>query len=81
VWLTVRPSYPDFGTNPPYICTVDEAMAFNQKVLPYMYNEPLVERYAAFGALESWASAGNGNALIDTTGHISALGVLYATTV
>jgi hypothetical protein len=56
-------------------------MAFNQKVLPYMHNEPLVERYAAFGALESWASAGNGNALIDSTGHISALGELYATTV
>jgi hypothetical protein len=46
-----------------------------------MYNEPQVERYAAFGAFEDYATAGNGNALIGTDGRISALGVLYATTV
>lgn len=54
-------------------------MEFNRKVLSYMYNEPHVERYAAFGSLKTWAAQGNSNALMDSEGHINALGELYAT--
>lgn len=59
---------------------MDETMEFNRKILTYMYNEPQVERYAAFGSFTSWAASGNTNALMDGDGHINDLGRLYATT-
>ncbi|KAJ9114793.1 hypothetical protein QFC24_007103 [Naganishia onofrii] len=79
VWVTEYACL-DFGSNPAYICTMDETMEFNRKILAYMYNEPRVERYAAFGSFTSWAASGNTNALMDGDGHINDLGRLYATT-
>ncbi|KAJ9092826.1 hypothetical protein QFC21_006702 [Naganishia friedmannii] len=79
VWVTEYACL-DFGSNPAYICTLDETMEFNRKILAYMYNEPRVERYAAFGSFTSWAASGNTNALMDGDGHINDLGRLYAST-
>jgi hypothetical protein len=72
--------FPDFGRYPAYVCTLAETEAFETQVLQYMYNNPQVERYAAFGAFLDWAREGNSNALVTTDGRISELGRLYATT-
>ena len=47
--------FADFG-GPVVVCDATQTMAFNKAVLNYMANEPLVERYAAFGTFTSWAS-------------------------
>lgn len=78
--LTLAFSLPlDFGQNPPYFCTASEEEDFHRKASGYMYNEPLVERYAAFGTLKSWGASGYPSALMDSDGHITDLGRLYAT--
>ncbi|KAJ9096959.1 hypothetical protein QFC20_006319 [Naganishia adeliensis] len=79
VWVTEYACL-DFGQNPPYFCTASEEEEFHRKASGYMYNEPLVERYAAFGTLKSWGAAGYPSALMDSDGHITDLGRLYATT-
>lgn len=71
--------FTDFGQSPTYFCTASEEEAFHRKASAYMYNEPLVERYAAFGTLKSWGSAGYAGALMDSDGYINDLGRLYAT--
>lgn len=77
---TIAYCFPDFGRFPAYVCTAAETEAFELQVLQYMYNNPQVERYAAFGAFLDWAAEGNSNALVTTDGRISELGRLYATT-
>ncbi|KAI5449363.1 hypothetical protein NCC49_004768 [Naganishia albida] len=78
VWVTEYACL-DFGQSPTYFCTASEEEEFHRKASAYMYNEPLVERYAAFGTLKSWGLAGYAGALMDSDGHINDLGRLYAT--
>jgi hypothetical protein len=53
IWVTEYACM-DFG-GPTVVCTLEQTMEFNRKILDYMYNSPIVERYAAFGTFTSWA--------------------------
>lgn len=53
IWVTEYACM-DFG-GPTVVCTLEQTMEFNRKIIDYMYNSPIVERYAAFGTFTSWA--------------------------
>jgi hypothetical protein len=53
IWVTEYACM-DFG-GPAIVCTLEQTIDFNRKIIAYMSRSPVVERYAAFGTFRSWA--------------------------